>query len=97
MAGQEASRELEFGNGTEDCLLARFKSQYITDDWYEVYTKQYEDRVQAAEETPLEYMEIKRYLLQRAGVDDKDRAEKQEDHEIMKAYFLKSVSSVNEN
>lgn len=66
MVNDEAFKNMDFDNGSENCLLAEFKKNYITDEWFEIYTKQYEDRMQQPEETPLEYMEIKRYLMQRA-------------------------------
>lgn len=84
MKDLDAFKKLAYDNNTTECLLGKFKLQYITEDWYEIYTKQYEDRVQAAEETPTEYMEVKRYLFQRGGPDCKDMSDKQQVRLIMK-------------
>lgn len=75
---------LLYDDGTENCILSKFKENYITEEWYELYTKHYEERTQTNEETPLEFMEIKRYLMQRAGPDCIDRTEKQKVRDIMK-------------
>lgn len=88
MSKLDEFNKLAFENDTDDCLLKKFKNQYITEDWYEIYTKQYEDRIQVNEETPTEYMEVKRYLFQRAGTECEDRTEKQQVREIMKGLLL---------
>jgi hypothetical protein len=46
MKDEELFKQLAFDEKTDDSILAKFKKEYITDDWYETYTKQYEDRVQ---------------------------------------------------
>lgn len=65
-------------------LLLQFKTQYVTEKWYEIYTKKYEERKRINSETPLEYLEAKRYHFQRAGPECGERSIKQKVREIMK-------------
>ncbi|KAI9328817.1 hypothetical protein BD770DRAFT_449744 [Pilaira anomala] len=65
-------------------LLDKFKEKYVTDEWYELYTQQYEDRKQLVGETPTEYFEVKRYLFQRSGQDTQERSVKQQVRDITK-------------
>lgn len=48
-----------------------------------MYIKQYEARKQLDNESPLEYLEAKRYLLQRAGSEADDRTEKRQVRDIL--------------
>lgn len=66
-------QDMPFDNNTDNCIMGKFKRKYLTEEWYEKYTKQYEDKVQGLEETPMEYMETKGYLLQRGDPDCMDR------------------------
>lgn len=52
MANKEAFDAMPFEDDTKSCLLKRFRNEYITDDWYDMYLRNYEDRAQAAEEHP---------------------------------------------
>jgi hypothetical protein len=68
MTNVTAFKALTFeDNEQEEGLLTQFENHYITEEWYEYYTKHYEERTQLEQETPLEYMDLKRYLFQRAG------------------------------
>lgn len=81
---KEAIEDMEFDNGKPDCLVSRFKDHFITDKWYDIYIKQYEERNQGQHETPLEYMEIKSYMWTRAGPELEDKTPKQRVRDIMK-------------
>lgn len=84
MADKEMFKVLEFEPESGEGLLSLFKEQYVTEDWYELYTKEYEDRKQSSQETPLEYLEAKRDLFQRAGPECGERSKKQQVRDIMK-------------
>lgn len=76
-------------------LISIFKEKYITEEWYDLYTKQYEDRRQGADESPMEYLEYKRYLFRRAGEECSERTEKQQVRDIMKGLVPKVFKFCN--
>lgn len=69
---------LPFDKGSEDSVLNLFKKTYVTDEWLEAYMLEYEKYKQSATESPLEYLEKKRYLLLKADPSNQERSIKQQ-------------------
>lgn len=69
ITNENAFNALTFADDANDTegYLSQFKTHYVTKERYEFYTQQYEERSQGINGNPLEYIEIKRYLFQKAG------------------------------
>lgn len=80
---KEAFRRLSFDDGSTDSLVGRFKQKFITIHWQELCLKQYEEYKQGLNETSLEYLEMKRYLLQRINVSSDGKPEKQQVRDVL--------------
>jgi hypothetical protein len=86
---RKAYDSLKYSDGTENCLVIKFRKNFVTEEWYERYQGMYEARVQLPHETPLEYLHMKRALLRRADPDNKERSIKQAAREIIKGLLPK--------
>lgn len=81
----EAYKKMMFDDGTDESLVAKFKAKFITDEWFDKYEENYENRVQLENESPWEFMNIKRALLRKLDPKEiKERSEKQNVKEIRK-------------
>ncbi|KAI8328095.1 hypothetical protein BD560DRAFT_441933 [Blakeslea trispora] len=61
-------KTMPFDDGKEESVVGYFKKKFVTDYWTENYIRQYEEYRQRLNETPLEYLETKQYLLKRANL-----------------------------
>ncbi|KAI8366175.1 hypothetical protein BD560DRAFT_471948 [Blakeslea trispora] len=79
----EKFKLLPFDDGTENSIIGQFKKKFVTEQWREIYLKQYEEYRQGHHETPLEYLENKRFLLQRACLVANDKSDKQQVRDVL--------------
>lgn len=71
----QAYKDMKFDDGTDASMVAKFSKKFITAEWFEKYEEAYENRVQGENESPWEYMNIKRALLRKldpAEVEDRN-------------------------